>query len=201
MTDQVLSLVQKHAPWRAGTPWWATGSQGLVLLVIGIYFLAAPDSAGRLILQLVALAILAQSVLNIASGWRAPRGTVSPYLMVRSGVGATVGLLLVFRTWLLPHLDGTSARVILGLGLIAYVVIEVADLITDPERSNRWLAQAVNALLLIVLAIVILTSSADNAGDRLGVLGWIMIVGGILLFLVALRGYNRRSALVAPAEG
>jgi uncharacterized membrane protein HdeD (DUF308 family) len=201
MADHMLSLAHDHAPWRSETPWWVAGLQGLVLVGLGIYFLVAPSSAGLLIIQLVALAVLVQSVLSIVSGLRAPRGTVSPYLMVQSGVGATVGLLLVLRSWLVPTLDPTSARTILGLGLIAYVLIEVLDTVTDSERSHRWLGRAVNGVLLIVLAIVLLTSSADNASDRLAVLGWVMIVGGVLLLLVAFRAYSRRSEPVAVALG
>lgn len=191
MTEHVLTAASEHAPWRPETPWWVTGIEAIVLVAIGIFVLAAPDSAGNLIIQLIALALLVQCVLNIASGLRRARLHSDPYVMLQSGVGATVGLLVLFRGFLVPTLDVSSARIILGLGLIFYVVIEVAGtLIMRPEGVSQ-INRAVTGLLLIVLAIMLLTSSEDNALDRLSALGWIMIVGGVLLAIMAFFSYRR----------
>jgi uncharacterized membrane protein HdeD (DUF308 family) len=191
MTEHVLAVASEHAPWRPETPWWVTGIGAIVLVGIGIFALAAPASAGNIILQLIALALLVQCVLNIASGLRRARQGVDPYVMLQAGVGATIGLLVLFRGFLVPTLDVSSARVILALGLIFYVVIEAAgSIIMRPEGVSQ-LNRAVNGLLLIVLAIMLLTSSDDNALDRLSALGWIMIVGGVLLAIMAYFAYRR----------
>lgn len=199
MTDRVLTAASEHAPWRPETPWWVTGIQAVVLIAIGIFVLAAPGDAGNLIIQLIALALLVQSVLNIVSGLRRGREQADPYLMLQSGVGATVGLLVALRGFLVPTLDVNSARIILALGLIFYVVIELAGTLIIRPEGVSLMGRAATGLLLIVLAIVLLTSSEDNALDRLSTLGWIMIVGGVLLAVMAFLGYRRASSAAPTA--
>ena len=199
MTDRVLTAASEHAPWRPETPWWVTGIQAVVLIAIGIFVLAAPGDAGNLIIQLIALALLVQSVLNIVSGLRRGREQADPYLMLQSGVGATVGLLVALRGFLVPTLDVNSARIILALGLIFYVVIELAGTLIIRPEGVSLMGRAATGLLLIVLAIVLLTSSEDNALDRLSTLGWIMIVGGVLLAVMAFLGYRRANSAAPTA--
>ena len=191
MAERALSMAQNHAPWRGGSPWWATGIQALVLIAIGLYLLLAPASAAGLIIQLIALILLIESVLHIIAELRLPRGEADPYVMLQAGIGATVGLFLVLRGWLVPTLDPIAARNILGFGLIAYALVGVAGALLMRDESDSWLRPIVNALLLLILAIVLLTSGESNAADRLGLLGWIAIIGGAALLFLAWRTYNR----------
>lgn len=199
MTEHVLTAASEHAPWRPDTPWWVTGIQAIVLIAIGIFILAAPGTAGSLIMQLIALALLVQCLLSIITGLRRPRELVDPYEMLQSGVGATVGLLVLFRGFLVPTMDVNSARIILGVGLIFYVLIEAIGTLVSRPGGRAWINRAVNGLLLIVLAIVLLTSSEDNALDRLNTLGWIMIVGGVLIAVMAFFSYRRANPTAPPA--
>ncbi|MGH2614531.1 MAG: DUF308 domain-containing protein [Thermomicrobiales bacterium] len=194
MAERALSMAQDHAPWRAGTPWWVTGIQGVVVILIGLYLLLAPASAGGLIVLLIALILLIQSVLHIAAGLRVPRGEVDPYVMLQAGIGATVGLLLVLRGWLVPTLDARSALTILGLGLLAYGVVGGAAALFGRDASEAWLGPVVNALLVIALAVVLLTSTESNAVDRLALLGWIALIGGAVLLFLAWRAHNQPAA-------
>jgi uncharacterized membrane protein HdeD (DUF308 family) len=168
-----------------------TGIEGIVLVAIGLYLLLAPASAGGLFLQLIALALLIQSILHIAAELRGSPGEADPYAMLQAGIGATVSLLLVLRDWLVPSLDVSSARTILGLGLVAYAVIGVVGALIGRDESESWLGPVVNAVLLVVLAFMLLTSGETNAADRLAILGWIAVVGGALLLLLAWRSHSR----------
>jgi uncharacterized membrane protein HdeD (DUF308 family) len=191
MPGRAVSMVREHAPWRAGTPWWVTGIEGLVLVAIGLYLLLTPASAGGVILQLIALVVLIQSILRIAAELRGSPSEADPYAMLQAGIGATVGLLLVLRDWLVPTLDVSSARTILGLGLLAYAVAGVAGALIGRDESESWIGPVVNAVLLVVLAFMLLTSGENNASDRLAILGWIAVVGGALLLLLAWRSRSR----------
>ena len=73
MAEQAMSMARTHAPWRAGSPWWVSGIQAIVLVVIGLYLLLAPASAAGLIIQLIALILLIESVLHIIAELRSPR--------------------------------------------------------------------------------------------------------------------------------
>jgi uncharacterized membrane protein HdeD (DUF308 family) len=191
MTDRAMSVARDHAPWRKGTPWWVTGVQGVVLILVGLYLLLAPASAAGVMIQLIALALLIQSVLQIADGLRGEAHALVAYSMLQAGVGATIGLLLVLRSWLVPGLDLGTARTMLGLGLIVYALIGLAGTFLGGERNGSWLGPVVNAVLLIVLALLLLTSTAANGADRLAFLGWIALIGGVLLVVAAWYAYNR----------
>ena len=191
MAERALSMAQDHAPWRAGTPWWVTGVQAVVLVVIGIFFLVSPASAGAIVLQLIAAILLIESVLHIIAELRLPRGESDPWVMLQAGIGATVGLLVVLRGVLVPTLDAASVRNMLAWGIIAYAIVGAAGALMTRGEGEAWLRPIVNALLLLILAIVLLTSGQDNAVDRLNILGWIALIGGAALLFLGWRAYNR----------
>lgn len=194
MADRALSMAQENAPWRAGTAWWVTGIQAAVLIVIGLYLLLAPASAGNLILQLIALVLLIQSALQIAANFRAgPRGA-NPYEMLQAGVGATVGLLIFLRGFLVPTLDGNSARVILSLGLLAYAIVGLVSVLLNHGEGDAWMSAVFSSALVLILALVLLTSSDSNALDRLALLGWVAVIGGAVLLVVAWMAHKRQTA-------
>lgn len=191
MAERALSMAQSHAPWRAGTPWWVTGIQALVLIAVGLFLLLQPASAAGLIIQIIAVVLLIESLLHIAAEVRRPRGESDPYVMLQAGIGATAGVLLVLRTWILPGLDAESARNILGFGLIAYAIVGAVGALVMRDEGEAWLRPIVNALLLVILAILLLTSGESNAADRLGLLGWVALIGGAALLFLAWRAHNR----------
>jgi uncharacterized membrane protein HdeD (DUF308 family) len=170
---------------------WVTGVEGIVLVVLGLYLLLAPASAGTLIIQLIALVLLIQSVLQIAAGLRSRRLAADPYEMLQGGIGATVGLLIFLRGWLVPTLDGNSARTILGLGLLAFAIVGVVGALINRGEGDSWMGPVVTAGLLILLAAVLLTSSDSSALDRLAILGWIALIGGVVLLVLAWRARSK----------
>jgi uncharacterized membrane protein HdeD (DUF308 family) len=191
MADRAMAMASEHAPWRAGVPWWVTGIQGAVLLAIGLYLLLAPASAAGLIIQLIAVILLIQSALHIVAELRRPATEADRYTLLQAGIGATVGVLLVLRGLLVPDLDAASARNILSFGLIAYALVGVVGALLERGEGDSWLRPVVNALLLIILAIVLLTSGETNAVDRLALLGWVAIIGGAALLFLAWRAQSR----------
>jgi uncharacterized membrane protein HdeD (DUF308 family) len=194
MAERAVSMASQHVPWRAGTPWWVTGIQGVVLVAIGLYLLLAPASAAGLIIQLIALILLIESVLHIIAEMGRPAAEVDRYTLLQAGIGASVGVLLVLRGLLVPGLDAASARNILGFGLIAYALVGVVGALLERGEGDSWLRPVVNALLLLILAIALLTSGEANAADRLAVLGWIAIIGGAVLLFLAWRSQQRTGA-------
>jgi uncharacterized membrane protein HdeD (DUF308 family) len=187
-------MAQENAPWRAGTAWWVTGIQAAVLVVIGLYFLLAPASAGGLLLQLISLVLLIHSAMQIVANFRAGPGGASPYEMLQAGVGVTVGLLIFFRGLLVPTLDGNSARIILSLGLLAYAIVGLTSVLLERGEGDAWMSPVLSAVLVIILALVLLTSSDSNAMDRLSLVGWIAVIGGVVLLVVAWMAHKRQTA-------
>lgn len=199
MAEQALSMAREHAPWRPGTPWWVTGLQGVVLVVIGLYLLLFQASAGRLIVFVIGLVVLIQSLMHIVAGLSGRERSADPYIMLQSGVGATIGLLLTFRDVLVPTLDARSAVTILGLGLLAYALVGLGRIAFARDEARSWFGPVINCLLLLALAIILLTSSDSNAADRLALLGWIALIGGVLLLGLAWYARSRQQSPPLPA--
>ncbi|HEU5433634.1 MAG TPA: hypothetical protein VFU81_18345, partial [Thermomicrobiales bacterium] len=95
MAERAMSVARDHAPWREGTAWWVTGIEGVVLILLGLFLLLVPAAAAGLVIQLIALALLVESVLQIAGGLRGEGRALLAYSMLQAGGGATIGLLLV----------------------------------------------------------------------------------------------------------
>jgi uncharacterized membrane protein HdeD (DUF308 family) len=157
------------------------------MVIIGLYLLLSPHTAANLIFQLIAVVLLVASILNIVAELRAPGPEADRYLLLQAGIGATVGVLLVLRDLLLPTLDAISARNMLGFGLIAYALVGLVGALLARGEGGSWLQPIVNAIVLIVLAIVLLTSSESNIASRLGWLGWIALIGGVVFLFLAWR--------------
>lgn len=192
MADQALSLAKEYAPWKDDVPWWSVGIQGVIAVVLGLYFLLAPASAAGLIIQLVAAVLLVASVLLVLARLREV-GRTDPegFGMLQAGVGATVGLFVLLRGLLLPTLDIVAARTMLGIGLIAYAAIGAVRAL---RGGNLRPGPIVTALLQLVLAVLLLTSAEGNAADRLALLGWVALVGGVILLALAWLSHNRAAA-------
>lgn len=60
-------------------------------------------------------------------------------------------------------------------------------------EGEFWQGPVINALL-IALALVWLTSDDSNAVDRLAVLGWIALIGGLVLLVLAWRARGQQLA-------
>ena len=114
--------------------------------------------------------------------------------MLQAGIGATVGLLVFLRGWLVPTLDGKSARMILGFGLLAYAIIGLAGALLYRDEGEPWYGPIVTALLLILLALMLLTLGDSTALDRLALLGWVSLIGGVVLLVFAWRAHGRTAA-------
>jgi uncharacterized membrane protein HdeD (DUF308 family) len=111
-----------------------------------------------------------------------------------TGIGATVGLLVALRGLLVPTLDLNSARLILGLGMLAYAIVGVAGALLHRDEGESWMSPVITALLLIILALVLLTSGDSAALDRVALLGWIAVIGGVVLLGLAWMEYKRQTA-------
>ena len=191
MAERAMSMARDHAPWRASTPWWVTGIEAVVLILVGLFLLLQPASAAGLIIQIIAVILLIESLLHLIAELRLPRGEANPWVTLQAGIGATVGVRLVLRDWILPAIDGESARNILGFGLIAYAIVGALGALLVRDEGEAWLRPIVNSLLLVILAILLLTSGDTNAVDRLALLGWVALIGGVAFLFLAWRAYKR----------
>ena len=56
------------------------------------------------------------------------------------------------------------------------------------------MSPVISAVLVIILALVLLTSGESAALDRVALLGWIALIGGVVLVVLAWMARNRQTA-------
>jgi uncharacterized membrane protein HdeD (DUF308 family) len=93
--QQIKTVASGYKPWNKDLPWYWVGLEGAVALVIGVYFVAAPDSANSTIRLLLALLLIIASAMDILTGFRnygnaLVEQPMTPYLLVRGGAGMTL---------------------------------------------------------------------------------------------------------------
>jgi uncharacterized membrane protein HdeD (DUF308 family) len=187
--EQFKTVASEYKPWRKDLPWYVVGLQGAIALAIGIYFVAAPDSANSTIRLLLAALLVFTSVLDILTGIRnfqnpLEQRPMTPYLLVRGGAGVSIGL-MYFLSARSDYIAESDARYILGYGLLAYAIIGLVGVIMSMIKGQmHWMAAATNLLYLFIGAVLIYNNQESVEAERaVRFIGWAAIAGGAILLL------------------
>lgn len=201
--DYVKTVADDYKPWRRDISWQAIAIQAALAIVVGAYFLIAPDSANSTIRFLLAALLIVFSLLDIRTGFAA-YGTISeqpnpaaPFLLVRGGAGVTLGI-LYFTVTRSSYMTESDARYVLGFGMIAFALVGLIALIMAALSGRfHWPSLLANVLFLLVGAVLVYNRresvSTSSAVEYLGVAA---IVGGLCLAIYG--WYLRGSQLNAP---
>jgi uncharacterized membrane protein HdeD (DUF308 family) len=180
MTEQARAAVMRGVPWRRGLAWWVVGIEGLILLAIGIYIVADPDTARDIVRQLIGAFLLVNSAAWAYNGLRSENQAtpITPYRMLAAGVGFTAGL-LVFLEPISDLVDGDAAKVILAVGLLGCGAIILAGSFATKSAGGLSRGPLIaSALYLIFGALVLFNARRDSLDPRW--FGYAAIVCGVL---------------------
>lgn len=180
MADSSKSFIDQGKPWRSDVKWPVVAVEAAILLVLGAFMLISTERAGGWILQLIGVVFLLGS---LQMGWESLRAAVSRYVVFdafRAGLGVAVGAIAT-SIWWSDYVSNNAIRLILGWGLVAFAVMQVAGLFTAEGRSGFRLASVAMSVLTLVLGILLLTSNEGSAEDRIRFLGVVLVVFGLLL--------------------
>lgn len=197
MASRSRAMLEQGMPWRKGTGWMIVMIEGIILAVIGVMFLVSAEGASRTVRMVLAAVLLVNSLLRIWAAMRgmAPMDRGMPLRMVASGIGLTVGLLVLLEPGS-DYITNDAAKVILGVGLLAYGIVNlIGTWIGRDEEGIKWGA-AVFALATIIFAFLLIYNTRhESVGGRW--FGWVALIFG-----VALAGYGfllRKDAMKAAA--
>jgi hypothetical protein len=181
-------LIDRGAPWSAGTSWQIVLAEAIVAGVLGLILLFAPIGGASTILQVIGLVLLFFALVTAFQVWR---GRVRPdrtsLAAFRSGSGVTTGLLVLVATVLVGVTDVVTAAlaVILGVGFIVYGLAGMAGHLFRREPDERLpVALVASNAVLAVIGLVLLFSGAsgyDTVRGTFNILGILLIVGGVAL--------------------
>jgi uncharacterized membrane protein HdeD (DUF308 family) len=202
MDQRVRALVLDNVPWRAGVNPLVVVVQGVVLLVIGLCALFLPEATRDLIRVLIGLALLLLSAQHVAQGFLNPAHPSTPFRILRGGVGATIGALVVAQP-LLRGFSPTTAQVILGVGMLAVGILGLVGVLFSRTSDGATVEAVITSALTIAFGLVLLFG--DGQADRgRPLLGWVAVVGGAGLLVygfVLLRGRPARGGITPAPRG
>jgi uncharacterized membrane protein HdeD (DUF308 family) len=200
MTEQAKAMFQRGLPWRRGAAWWLVGVEGLILTLIGIYVLVAPDSARDNVRALFGWFLLVNNGLIAFAGLRAANlpNLVSPYRMLSAGVGLTTGLIIVLEP-VSDFLDADAAKYILAIGLLSIGLIGlVAAVITRFTTGSFREGLPVGSLIYFALGAVFLYNVRHDALNPRW-FGAAALIGGGLAIAFAYTLYRNTQTPIEPA--
>jgi uncharacterized membrane protein HdeD (DUF308 family) len=182
---------------RAHPRYWVPVSEGVVALALGIYVVLFPADAPMIVRAIIAVALLALSVVQIFEGFRFWNRPVSPWATLGGGVGATAAAFTLLADWA-PGFAAANARQMLAIGLAAYGIIGLVSLIFTVRSTGFKIASLIIDVLAIVLGVFLYLAEEQNA-ERIKYLGLAAMFGGVVLLIY---GYylwsRRRRAAVSP---
>lgn len=198
MENLKQDVMTKGLPWSRDVKWPVVAAEAAILIGIGIYMLVAQDSANKIVLQLIGVVLLATSLIVGLASYRNPDASLGFFDAFRAGIGATCGAIATVSWWS-EYIEDSAVRDILGWGLVAYSVLHVVGLVLVRGRTGLRLSTILVVGFTLVLGIVLLTGSGDNAGDRLTALGITLLVFGALLAALAYYLFSRAKQATTPA--
>jgi uncharacterized membrane protein HdeD (DUF308 family) len=189
-------VARENLPWRRGLGWGVVAVEGVILLVIGLYMVFAPENARDVARQLIAFVLLTLSLLQIYGGFRNPTDPATPFHVLRGGVGATVGVIVLLERWS-QYLEPRTAQMILAFGLVVYGLLGLVNTVAARGEGGIRVGALITSAIAILLGIALFTGREEDT-SRLTVLGWIAVAGGAAL--IAFAWYLRQNPTQAEAE-
>lgn len=186
---KVTQGVKQAAPWRKGIPWGIVLAEGIVLVLVGLFLLFAPQTSQRVVGYILAIILAVTGAIQLYGALRARQeGQLGQLNTVRGAVGLAAGALIVILL-LLNVVSLQAARVILGLGAVAFGGIGVyliyltreAGLRPWPIISNAFWVLFGLLLLLAALGGQLLSSVTQVVNVVLLLGGAFLIIWGIVI--------------------
>ncbi|MCA9832370.1 MAG: DUF308 domain-containing protein [Thermomicrobiales bacterium] len=201
MADAAKDLINQSKPWKADVRWQVVAAEAAILAVLGIFMLINTERAGEWILQIIGLVFLIVSLQLAVVSFRNRNGEgagLGVYDSFRSGIGVTVGVIAT-SIWWTDSIANSSARVILGWGLIAFAALQLIGIVVIRGKANFRPATLVLSGLTLVLGILLLTTDNASSEGRINFLAIVMVVFGVILGGLAYLLKSKADAAEAPA--
>jgi len=196
--NQAAAVLKKVNPFRSDISWQVVLAQGIGAIAIGLYALLAEESARQTVLFLIGLYLL---VAGVMLAWSSLRGDaedpMAPYRYLRAGIGIATGLIVVIDRFN-DFMGINPARVVAGIGLLAMGLVTLVGLVATRSEGGLAVGPLAGATLLAAWGIVLLYQASNDTTSS-GVLGWSVLVIGVLLVAVAVYRRQRATTAAAPA--
>ena len=184
--DQAAVAVSLNRHWRMFL------TEGIVLLVLGLFAIVLPPIATLAVEILVGWLLLASGIMGLISTFRTRGAPGFALSLVSALIALAAGIVLL--TW---PLSGTvSLTLVVSVFLLFEGVVSIAlSLRHRADFSGRWTMLLLSGIVDILLAVIIFAGMPGTAAWAIGVLvGINLIMGGGALIAMALHARGSAAA-------
>jgi uncharacterized membrane protein HdeD (DUF308 family) len=181
-------LIERGAPWSAGTTWQIVLLEAVLAGVVGLVMLFAPLGGAATVLQVVGLLLLALAVIGAFQVWRQRvRPDRANLASFRAGSGVTTGVLVLAATILVGVTDAVTAAlaVVLGVGFLVFGLAGALALVLhrEPDERINVAVMGTNVVVAVIGIVLVLAGAggADAVRSVFTALGIVLIVAGVAL--------------------
>ncbi|MFN2134619.1 MAG: hypothetical protein ACK2UK_01610 [Candidatus Promineifilaceae bacterium] len=182
-SQQTMDAAKGLAPWRTSLPWWVVLIEGIVVGGVGLLTVLDPRGAN---VNLALLFTVGLVVAGASQFWALMRGgipeKIDSLVSARAAIAVYAGLLILVLYFIEGALTRVAGFAVFGSAALVYGLLALVQVFRTDGNSRR---QALVELLIFGLIGLVtlwgLWAGGENIVTAVNVIGWILLLGGLLL--------------------
>ncbi len=154
-------------------PWKGSFFGGIVLVLVGVLFLALGNDALKWVMIIAGVLVLISGLIALVDAAKAHGGTMS---LLAGGIQVIIGVVLIVAASLWVDL----LMIILGAVLLVIGLVSLVQLKSGPSTTSSKVVTIIIAVILIVLGVLAILNPESAADIIMYVIGAFLLISGLL---------------------
>ena len=154
-------------------PWKGSFFAGIVLVLVGVLFLALGNDALKWVMIIAGVLVLISGLIALVDAAKAHGGTMS---LLAGGIQVIIGVVLIVAASLWVDL----LMIILGAVLLVIGLVSLVQLKSGPSTTSSKVVTIIIAVILIVLGVLAILNPESAADIIMYVIGAFLLISGLL---------------------
>ena len=154
-------------------PWKGSFFGGIVLVLVGVLFLALGNDALKWVMIIAGVLVLISGLIALVDAAKAHGGTMS---LLAGGIQVIIGVVLIVAASLWVDL----LMIILGAVLLVIGLVSLVQLKSGPSTTSSKVVTIIIAVILILLGVLAILNPESAADIIMYVIGAFLLISGLL---------------------
>ena len=154
-------------------PWKGSFFGGIVLVLVGVLFLALGNDALKWVMIIAGVLVLISGLIALVDAAKAHGGTMS---LLAGGIQVIIGVVLIVAASLWVDL----LMIILGAVLLVIGLVSLVQLKSGPSTTSSKVVTIIIAVILIVLGVLAILNPESAADIIMYMIGAFLLISGLL---------------------
>ena len=155
------------------SPWKGSFFGGIVLVLVGVLFLALGNDALKWVMIIAGVLVLISGLIALVDAAKAHGGTMS---LLAGGIQVIIGVVLIVAASLWVDL----LMIILGAVLLVIGLVSLVQFKSGPSTTSSKVVTIIIAVILIVLGVLAILNPDSAADIIMYVIGAFLLISGLL---------------------